>query len=214
MGKGGIAMKWSAIACPASVILAVAFVQSGFAATSVVIRNAGNSPVRIGFDRTATQDIAPHATAAFSLNAGQHTAQCKFEGAYDGCNIQEQFTTGDGPRISMDLLPIYTLQHAVALAQQGALQVETRRDTVWATKAQDLAGAGADCANYEAGKLAGISTRVRSGMSVGELALATQQLCGETRPVIAIMIGGEKMYVQPNFLIFRDRSGRPILVRQ
>jgi hypothetical protein len=51
-------------------------------------------------------------------------------------------------------------------------------------------------------------------MTVDELALATQQLCGEARPVVATMIGGQKMYVQPNFLIFRDRNGRPILVRQ
>jgi hypothetical protein len=207
-------MKPIAMAGPAAVILACAFAGPDFAATSVTIKNAGSTPLQIGFDRGATQMIAPRASATISLNAGPHTAQCRFEGAYDGCNIQEQFALGDGQRINLDLLPIYTLQHAVTLAQQGALRVETRRDTVWATKAQDLAGAGPDCASYEAGKLAGISTRVRSGMSVDGLALATQQLCGEARPVVATTIGGEKLYVQPNFLIFRDSGGRPILVRQ
>ncbi len=207
-------MKWIAMAYPLSLIVACALAQPGFAANSVVIKNAAVIPVQIGFDQGAGQTIAPRTTATFSLNPGQHTAQCRFEGSFDGCNIQEQFTLGDGQRVNMDLLPIYTLQHAVTLAQQGNLRVETRRDTVWATKAQDLAGAGTDCANYEGGKLAGISTKVRSGMAVEELALATQQLCGEARPVVTTMIGGQKMYVQPNFLIFRDLNGRPILVRQ
>jgi hypothetical protein len=207
-------MKWIAIAYPLSFAMGFAVAQPGFAANSVVIKNAGATAVQIGFDRGATQTIAPRATATFSLIAGQHTTQCHFEGAFDGCNIEEQFTLGEGQRAPLDLLPIYTLQHAVTLAQQGTLRVETRRDTVWATKAQDVAGSATDCANYEGGKLAGISTRIRSGMTVDELALATQQLCGEARPVVATMIGGQKMYVQPNFLIFRDRNGRPILVRQ
>ena len=207
-------MRNIAIAGPAACLLAMAFAAPALCATNVAIKNAGREPLQIGFDRGAAQTIAPRATASFSLNAGPHTAQCRFEGQYDGCNIDEQFTLAESQRISLNLQPVYTLQHAVTLAQQGNLRVETRRDTVWATKAQDVAGTGTECANYEAGNLASVSTRVRSGMAVAELALATQQLCGEARPVVATTIGGEKVYVQPNFLIFRDTNGRPILVRQ
>jgi hypothetical protein len=207
-------MRNIAIAGPAACLLALAFAAPALCATSVVIKNTGREPLQIGFDRGAAQTIAPRATASFSLNAGPHTAQCRFEGQYDGCNIDEQFTLAESQRISLNLQPVYTLQHAVTLAQQGNLKVETRRDTVWATKAQDVAGTGTECANYEAGNLASVSTRVRSGMAVAELALATQRLCGEARPVVATTIGGEKVYVQPNFLIFRDTNGRPILVRQ
>jgi len=195
--------------------LAAVFVQSApAAATALAIKNAGSTPVQIGFDGGATQTIAPHSTAALSLDAGDHTAQCRFEGGFDGCNIFEQFTLGDGGRVNINLLPVYTLQHAVTLAQQGTLSVETRRDAVWATTPEDLAGRGADCADYEAGKLATISKRVRSGMRVDQPGFATQTLCGETHGVVAAVIGGEKLYVQPGFLIFRDHLGRQYLVRQ
>lgn len=207
-------MKSLAMICPAAAILVLGFAQPASAANSLAIKNAGNTPVQIGFDGEATQTIAPRATAAFSLDAGNHSAQCHFEGGFDGCNILEQFTLGDGGHININLIPVYTLQHAVTLAQQGTLSVETRRDAVWATSPEDLAGRGADCANYEAGKLATISKRVRSSMRVDEPAFATQTLCGETRGVVAAMIGGEKLFVQPGFLIFRDRTGHPFLVRQ
>ena len=207
-------MKPISIACQLAVVLSLAFAAPGLAATSLVVKNSGLTPVQIGFDQSPAQTIAPRATAAFTLNAGSHTAQCRFEGAFDGCNIQEQFNLAESQKVSLDLLPIYTLEHAVTLAQQGTLTVATRRDSVWATRAEDVPGNTAECTGYETGKLAGVSTKLRSGMTVGELALATQRLCGEARPVIATTIGGQKMYVQPNFLIFRDRSGRPILVRQ
>ena len=207
-------MKPLAMIYPTAAILALVFVQPASAANSLAIKNAGTTPVQIGFDGGARQTIAPRATAAFSLDAGNHSAQCQFEGGFDACNILEQFTLGDGGHINIDLLPIYTLRHAVTLAQQGMLTVETRRDAVWATSPEDLAGRGADCADYEAGKLAMISKRVRSGTRVDEPAFANQTLCGETRGVVAATIGGERLYVQPGFLIFRDQAGRAFLVRQ
>lgn len=212
--EGDIAMKSSAMVCPGAAILALVLAQPALAANSLAIKNAGSTPVQIGFDGGATQTIAPHATAALSLDAGDHTAQCRFEGGFDGCNILEQFALGDGQHVNINLLPVYTLQHAVTLAQQGTLSVQTRRDPVWATSPEDLAGRGADCADYEAGKLATISKRVRSGMRVDQPGFATQTLCGETRGVVATVIGGEKLYVQPGFLIFRDHLGRQYLVRQ
>ena len=206
-------MNWFAIAVPA-LVMATELASPGFAANSVTLKNSGPAPVQIGFDRGAAQTIAPRATAAVNLNAGQHTAQCRFEGAYDGCNIEDQFTLGDGRQFTIELRPVYTLQHAVTLAQQGALRVETRRDTVWATKAEDIAGTGTECTDYEAGKLAAITTKLRSGIKVDQLALATQRLCNQTRTVVAATIGGEKIYVQPNFLVFRQPDGRPVQIRQ
>ena len=206
-------MRWFGIIVPA-LAMATALATPGFAANSVIIKNSGPAPVQIGFDRGATQTVVPRATAAVTLNAGQHTAQCRFEGAYDGCNIEEQFTLGDGRQFTIELRPVYTLQHAVTLAQQGALRVETRRDTVWATKAEDITGTGTECGDYEAGKLAAIATKVRSGSKVDQLAIATQRLCNEARAVVAATIGGEKIYVQPNFLIFRQPDGRPVQIRQ
>lgn len=207
-------MKPSAIVYPTAAILALVIAQPAAAANSLAIKNIGSTPVQIGFDGGARQTIAPRSTAAVSLDAGNHSAQCRFEGDFDGCSIIEQFALGDGAHINISLQPVYSLQHAVTLAQQRTLTVETRRDAVWATAPEDLAGSGADCANYEAGKLASISKRVRSGTRVDQVAFATQTLCGETREVVAATIGGEKLYVQPGFLIFRDRAGRPYLVRQ
>jgi hypothetical protein len=206
-------MRIFAIACPAACVAALTCTTTAFCATTVVIKNAGRETVQLGFDQGAPQKIGSHETATFALNAGPHTAQCRFDGAYDGCNIEQQFTLADRQRVNLELQPVYTLQHAVTLAGQGALKVQTRRDAVWATKAQDLTGAGGECASYESGKLASISTKIASGMPVDGLALATQQLCGEARPVISTTIGGEKMFVQPDFLIFRDGAGHPILVR-
>ncbi len=203
-----------AMICPTVAILALALAQTAAAANSLTVKNAGDTPVQIGFDGESTQTIAPRATAAFSLDAGNHSAQCRFEGGFDGCNIEEKFSLGDGAHIKISLIPAYTLQHAVTLAQQGTLSVETRRDTVWATTPEDLAGRGNDCGDYEAGKLATISKRVRSGIRVDGVTFATQTLCGETRGVVAATIAGEKLFVQPRFLIFRDQAGRKFLIRQ
>jgi hypothetical protein len=179
-----------------------------------MVKNNGREPLQIGFDGGPTQTIAPRATGSFALNPGPHTAECRFEGPFDGCNIEDQFTVADTQRLTLVLQPIYTLRHAVTLAQQGNLKVETRRDAVWGTKVEEVAGPATECASYETGMLGSVSTKLRSGTTVAEVALATQRLCGEARPAVAATIGGEKVYVQPNFLIFRDASGRPVLVRQ
>jgi len=207
-------MKNIAIAGPVACLLGIGFAAPALCATTVMIKNNGREPLQIGFDGGAAKTIAPRGTASFALDAGSHTTQCRFEGQFDGCNLGEQFTLADSQRVTLDLQPIYTLQHAVTLAQQGNLKVETRRDAVWGTKVQDVAGTATECASYETGTLGSVSTKLRSGTTVAELALATQQLCGQSRPVVAATIGGEKVYVQPNFLIFRDATGRPFLVRQ
>ena len=107
------------------------------AATAVAVKNDNPVSVQLGFDGAAAMTIAPRATARFSLNAGEHSAQCRFEGGYDGCNLDDRFTIGDA-NVSMSLRPLYRLQHAVALAQQGMLAVETRQDSTWATATLDV----------------------------------------------------------------------------
>jgi len=195
-------------------ILLLAFSQTPASAIPVMVKNNGPAPVQLGFDRGPATTIAPRSTAAFSLDPGQHSAQCRFDGNYDGCNLEELFTLGDRKGFAIDLLPVFTLQHAVALAQQGTLGVETRRDGAWATNTLQISGAAADCANYETGRLAQVSTRVRSGMTIRNVSLTTQNLCGEMRPVVAATVNGAQLYFQPDFLWFRDQGGHLVLVRQ
>jgi hypothetical protein len=184
------------------------------AATPVLVKNDGPSAVQLGFDGGQNKTIAPGDTAQFSLDAGDHSSQCRFEGAYDGCNIEERFTVGTTKGLNLALRPVLTLQHAVALAQQGTLTAQTIRDRAWATKTLELAGAAPDCADYAAGKLGTVSTPVRSGMSIGNITLANQNLCGERKTVIQTVVNGAPVYLEPRFLTFRDRAGRPISVRQ
>jgi hypothetical protein len=182
------------------------------AATAVAVKNESPASVQLGFDGGAAMTIAPRATARFSLNAGEHSAQCRFEGGYDGCNLDDRFTIGDA-NVTMSLRPLYRLQHAVALAQQGMLAVETRQDSIWATATLDVPGTSADCADYEAGKLGAVAKPVRTRTKLRNLSLATQNLCGEQRPVIGAAINGELLYIEPRFLTFRDRGGHLVLVR-
>jgi hypothetical protein len=99
------------------------------------------------------------------------------------------------------------------LAQQGMLSAQTIRDRAWATNTLDLPGPESDCVDYSAGKLATISTRVRSGMSIGNITMASQNLCGERKPVVQAVVNGTPLYFEPRFLTFRDGAGRPISVR-
>src|SRR5205085_11678017 len=71
--SGGAVMRWFGIIVPA-LAMATALATPAVAANSVIIKNSGSAPVQIGFDRGATQTIVPRATAAVTLNAGQHTA--------------------------------------------------------------------------------------------------------------------------------------------
>ena len=183
------------------------------AATPVVVKNDGPSAVQLGFDGGQSKTIAPRETAQFSLDAGDHSSQCRFEGAYDGCNIEERFTLGATKGLNIALRPVLTLQHAVTLAQQGMLTAQTIRDMAWATKTLELPGTALDCANYDAGKLGTVSTRVRSGLSIGNMTLANQNLCGERKTVIQTVINDAPAYLEPRFVTFRDRAGRTIWIR-
>jgi hypothetical protein len=184
------------------------------AATPVVVKNDGPSSVQFGFDGGQSKTIPPRDTAQFSLDAGEHSSQCRFEGAYDGCNIEERFTLGTTKGLNIALRPVLTLQHAVTLAQQGMLTAQTIRDMAWATKTLELPGTALDCADYAAGKLSTVSTRVRSSSSVRNMALANQNLCGERKTVIQAEMDGTPLYFEPRFLTFRDGAGRPVWVRQ
>src|SRR6266852_9852853 len=134
-------------------------------AAPVLVKNDGPSAVQLGFDGGQSKTIAPRDTGQFSLDAGDHTSQCRFEGAYDGCNIEERFTLGAAKELNLTLRPMLTLQHAVAMSQQGMLTAQTTRDKAWATKTLELAGTAGDCADYSAGKLGAVSMQVRSGLS-------------------------------------------------
>jgi hypothetical protein len=184
------------------------------AATPVVVKNDGPSAVQLGFDGGQNKTIAPRDTARFSLDTGDHSSQCKFEGTYDGCNIEERFTLGATKELNLTLRPVLTLQHAIALTQQGTLSAQTIRDRAWATKTLELAGPESDCADYSAGKLGAISTTVRSGSSIRNLTLVNQNLCGQRKTVIQTMIDGAPVYLEPRFVTFRDGAGRSIWVRQ
>jgi len=151
----------------------------------VLVKNDGPSTVQLGFDGGQSKTIAPRDTAQFSLDAGDHSSQCRFEGTYDGCNIEERFTLGATKGLNLALRPMLTLQHAIALAQQGMITAQTTRDKAWATKTLELAGTAVDCADYGAGKLASVSTSVRSGLSIGNMTLANQNLCGNRKTVIS-----------------------------
>jgi hypothetical protein len=186
----------------------------GASATPVVVKNDGPSAVQLGFDGGQSKTIAPRDTAQFSLDAGDHSSQCRFEGAYDGCNIEERFTLGATKGLNLALRPMLTLQHAIALAQQGMITAQTTRDKAWATKTLELAGPESDCADYSAGKLGAISTSVRSGLSIGNMSLANQNLCGDRKTVIQTVIDGAPLYFEPRFITFRDRAGRTIWIRQ
>lgn len=187
--------------------------QSVCAATTVIVRNDGPAAVQIGFDGAAPMTVAPRATTRLTLNDGEHSAQCRFEGAYDGCNLEERFTIAGARQLSLNLRPVLTLEHAVALARQGMVKVETRRDVVWATNTPDVPGTADDCANYGAGKLGAVSQIVRSGILLSNPTMTPQNLCGERRMAVSAMIGGAQLYFHPRFLLFRDSVGRPVLVR-
>jgi hypothetical protein len=186
----------------------------GASAAPVLVKNDGPSTVQLGFDAGPSKTIAPRETARFSLDAGDHSSQCRFEGAYDGCNIEERFTLGATKGLNLVLRPMLTLQHAITLAQQGMITAQTTRDKAWATKTLELAGTASDCADYGAGKLASVSTSVRSGLAIGNMTLANQNLCGDRKTVIQTVIDGAPLYFEPRFITFRDRVGRTIWIRQ
>jgi hypothetical protein len=186
--------------------------QSAFAATMIVVKNNGPVGVQIGFDSAATTNIAPRETARLSLNDGDHTAQCRYEG-YDGCNLAGSFTTEGVKELTLNLQPVFTLEHAVALVGQGMLSLETRPD-VWATTTQDVAGALEDCSDYTRGKLNAVLRRVRARSSIRNATLVMQNLCGRPTSGVAATIDGTQLYFPLRSVMFKEKSGRPVLVQQ
>ncbi len=186
---------------------------SASAATAVSLKNTGPAAVQVGFDGGAPVTIAPGSTQRLTLNDGPHTAQCRYEGGYDGCNLTDSFTIAGAKEMRLNLLPIFTLEHAVALAKEGNLSLETRTDG-WATSTLQVTGSAEDCGTYESGKLGAVSKRVTTRMAIRNATVATENLCGNVGAVIGTMVGGTQLYFHPRFVTFKDKSGNPVLVRQ
>jgi hypothetical protein len=187
--------------------------EDAVAATDVTIRNEGPSAVQLSFDNAPAKTIARGDSTRITLNDGVHVTQCRFDG-YDGCNLADDFTTtADVPRLTLTLRPVYTLEHAVALAGQGMLMLETRPD-VWSTSTLEVAGAAADCLGYDSGKLGAISKRQPYRLALRDAKLATQNLCGSEYQVIGATVNGAQVYFHPRFVTFKEKNGRQVLVRQ
>jgi hypothetical protein len=196
-------------------LLGVSLSGAGASAeTRIVIKNNGSTEAQIGFDSTPAIKIAPGDVARLALNDGEHTIQCRFEGNYDGCNIADRFTVAGARESTFVLAPVLDLAHAVALAGQGMLSMETRQDGGWATTTLDVAGAPDECADYSKGRLASVSHVLRGGLAIRNPALATQTLCGEQRPVIGAIVNGAQSYVLVRFVTFKDNKGHSVLIRQ
>lgn len=186
---------------------------SALAATDVTIRNEGPSPVQVSFDNAQPVSVARGDSTRLTLNDGIHVTQCRFEG-YDGCNLADDFTTtAEVKRMTLTLRPVYTLEHAVALVGQGTLVVEAQPN-VWSTSTLEVAGAAADCLGYDSGKLGAVSKRVAMRVSLRDAKLARQNLCGSELQVIGATVNGAQAYFHPRFVTFKEKSGRPVLVRQ
>ena len=181
------------------------------AATTVSIKNNGPIAVQIAFDGMAPIIVAARGSARLSLNDGEHSAQCRFEG-YDGCNMADRFTIEGAREMILNLVPIYTAEHAVALAGQGKLSMETRPD-VWATTTLDVQGAAEECLDFSAGKLASVSRRMQARVAIRNATVATQNLCGRPNAVIGTMMEGAQVYFPLRFVLFKESNGRPVLVR-
>ena len=187
--------------------------ESASAATEVTIRNEGPGAVQLSFDNAQPVTIAARDSTRVNLNDGVHVTRCRFDG-YDGCNLADDFTTtAEVKRMTLTLRPVYTLEHAVALVGQGTLVVETRPE-VWSTSTLDVAGAAADCLGYDSGKLGAVSKRQAIRVPLRDPKLATQNLCGSDFQVIGATVNGAPAYFHPRFVMFREKSGRPVLVRQ
>jgi len=183
------------------------------AATEVTIRNEGPNAVQLSFDNAQPVSVAPRDSARVNLNDGVHFTKCRFEG-YDGCNLADDFTTtADVKRMTLTLRPVYTLEHAVALAGQGTLTIETRPE-VWSTSTLNVAGAAADCLGYDSGKLGAVSKWQTIRVSLRDAKLAVQNLCGSQMQVIGATVDGAQAYFHPRFVMFKEKNGRPVLVRQ
>jgi hypothetical protein len=184
------------------------------AATTVVLKNNGPASAEIGFDGAAAVKVDPRDTARLTLNDGEHSIQCRFEGSYDGCNMADRFTIQGARELILILVPVFALPHAVALSQQGTLSIETKLDGAWATNTLDVPGTADDCADYSSGKLGMVSQAVRARTAVRNATVATLNLCGQQHPAIGTLVGGAQVYIPLRFVTFKERNDRPVMVRQ
>lgn len=187
--------------------------ESASAATEVTLRNEGPNAVQVTFDNAQPVTIAPRDSTRVNLNDGVHFTKCQYAG-YDGCNLADDFTTtAEVKRMTLTLRPVYTLEHAVALVGQGTLVLETRGD-VWSTSTLDVAGAAADCLAYDSGKLGAVSKPQTVRITLRDPMLAMQNLCGSQQQVIGATVNGAQAYFHPRFVMFKEKNGRSVLVRQ
>jgi hypothetical protein len=188
--------------------------QSVTAATTIVLKNNSGSSAEIGFDGAAAIKVAPRDIARMTLNDGEHSIQCRFEGLYDGCNMAERFTIEGARELTLTLAPVFALSHAVALSQAGTLSIETRQDGAWATNTLDVPGTAADCADYASGKLGAVSQAMRPRMAVRNASVAMLNLCGQPHPAIGTSLNGAQVYIPLRFVTFKERNDRTVMVRQ
>jgi hypothetical protein len=183
------------------------------AATQVILKNNSPAAAEIGFDGAPATKVPAHDSARVSLNEGEHAIQCRFEGIYDGCNMANRFTIEGARDVTLTLAPVFALPHAIALSQQGTLSIETRLDGAWATNTLDVAGTGADCADYSSGKLGSVSQSMRPRVPVRNATVAMLNLCGQQHPAIGTMLGATRVYIPLRFVTFKERNDRPVMVR-
>jgi hypothetical protein len=77
-----------------------------------------------------------------------------------------------------------------------------------------VAGAAADCLAYDSGKLGAVSKPQTTRIMLRDPKLATQNLCGSQLQVIGATVNGAPAYFHPRFVMFKEKNGRPVLVRQ
>jgi hypothetical protein len=183
-------------------------------AATVILKNNWPAAAEIGFDGAAAMKLAAREDARLTLSDGEHSIQCRFEGIYDGCNMAERFTI-EGPRdVTLTLVPVFALAHAVALSKEGTLSIETRQDGAWATTTLDVPGTAGDCADYASGKLGSVSQAMRPRLALRNATVAMLTLCGQQHPALGTMLGPRQVYIPLRFVTFKERSDRPVMVRQ
>ena len=188
--------------------------QSVAAATMIVLKNNSAASAEIGFDGAAAIKVAPRDTARLTLIDAEHSIRCRFEGLYDGCNIADRFIIEGARELTLTLVPVFALAHAVALSQAGMLSIETRQDEAWATNTLDVPGTAGDCGDYSNGKLGAVSTSMRPRMPVRNATVAMLNLCGQAHPAIGTTVGGTQVYIPLRFVTFKERYDRVVMVRQ
>jgi hypothetical protein len=58
-----------------------------------------------------------------------------------------------------------------------------------------------------------VSRNVRNRMTIRNVTLATQNLCGRTSPAIGTTLDGAQVYFPLRFVLFKEKSGRAVLIR-